>query len=438
MRKLGWLARLAWLVPFGARRAGLPNRHFLISVTVLGVAISLATTVCCLVATAKTGIESVFQSLHAHVSLLPPSGVKESQASCELCKNPEKVKTALEDLDILSISALREFSVKTQLSVTDEDGNVRGSRNLELTIRTVGGDSLHFGSDIDRFAFRKWPSYFQQFDRSLLFEQVHPPWALFSANLFFVEVDELWPGDIVDMRVQDPLRSRLPAGFEFKVRFLTYLTNVSRLSGLPQNLMLLSNAAASNSLPLPGQASGCQIALENPDLADEAARILREKRGSDSCVVTSWNEAASSGTRFIELLQKIRWVVAGIVLLLLYVLLNREMSRIVLIQRTALALLLESGMTEAGVTTLFFISGLYTWLAGSLLGTGLSLLAYRFSVPFIAESIGQFGIADISLNMNWQEPIAIVCSAGIATMLSTLLPSRKAARTDVAETLARV
>jgi lipoprotein-releasing system permease protein len=193
-----------------------------------------------------------------------------------------------------------------------------------------------------------------------------------------------------------------------------------------------------------GAVSGVRLKLDDLYAAPRIARELVAKM-PHQYTVSDWTRKHANFFRAIRTEKTVMFV---ILLLIVAVAAFNIISTLVMVvtdKQSDIAILRTLGMTPMKVMRVFIVQGTVIGMIGTLLGLagGISLaLNVETIVPAIEQAFGVeflpsdvYYISELPSDLHWSDVIGIGATAFVLTVLATLYPAWRAARTQPAEAL---
>ncbi|APZ42504.1 lipoprotein-releasing ABC transporter permease subunit [Acidihalobacter ferrooxydans] len=190
--------------------------------------------------------------------------------------------------------------------------------------------------------------------------------------------------------------------------------------------------------------TGLRLKLANVMQAPEVSSQLRQVLGPNYWV-TDWTQ---ENANFFHAVQTEKTVMFVILFLIVAVGVFNIVSTLVMVvndKQADIAILRTLGMSPARVMRIFIIQGTVIGLVGVLLGVAggvaLSLnvetivpaIEHLFHVQFLSPKV--YYISQLPSHLEWRDVLRVSLIAFVLTVLATIYPARRAARTQPAEAL---
>jgi len=190
--------------------------------------------------------------------------------------------------------------------------------------------------------------------------------------------------------------------------------------------------------------TGVRLKLDDLFLAPQIARQLQQEF-SGRYQTSDWTRQHANFFRAVQMEKTVMFV---ILLLIVAVAAFNIVSTLVMMvtdKHSDIAILRTLGMSPGGVMTIFMVQGCVIGVIGTLLGTiGGIILALNvetlvpaieqlFGIKFLAADV--YYITELPSDMRWSDVIKISSIAFILTVIATIYPAWRGARTQPAEAL---
>lgn len=258
------------------------------------------------------------------------------------------------------------------------------------------------------------------------------------ANLLHVNV-----GDKVI--IITPQATVTPAGILPKLRRFR-VTGVFEvgMSEYDHSIAIMHIDDASRLFKLDGRVSGLRLKLDNMFYAPRITRQLMQALGMDYWV-SDWTRQHANYFRAVKTEKTMMLIILMLIVAVAAFNIVSTLIMLVTDKRSDIAILRTLGVTPAKVMAIFIVQGTIIGLFGTLLGIvgGVALaLNIETLVPAIEQLLDTkflspdvYYISDLPSDLHWNDVIKIGVSAFTLTVLATLYPAWRAARTQPAEAL---
>jgi lipoprotein-releasing system permease protein len=209
-------------------------------------------------------------------------------------------------------------------------------------------------------------------------------------------------------------------------------------------LALVHLEDAARLFQMPGKVSGVRLKLDDifaaPDIAYQLRRSL-----PDEYIVSDWTQQHTNFFRAVEIEKRMMFLILTLIIAVAAFNIVSALVMVVTDKQGDIAILRTLGATPRSIMQIFMVQGTVIGLIGTLLGMlgGVSLaLNVETIVPFIEQLFGihflspdVYLISEVPSDMHWSDVIQISSVAFVLSLLATLYPAWRAARTQPAEAL---
>lgn len=191
-------------------------------------------------------------------------------------------------------------------------------------------------------------------------------------------------------------------------------------------------------------ASNIEVFVNDTDDADDIARNLQQKLGSEARVL-SWQQTNAQVFAALAVQRNVMVVILALIVLVAAFNIISSLVMLVNEKRRDIAILRSMGATRGNVQRVFMLAGTWIGLAGTLAGMVLGLIlaanieALRRGVealtgqPILIENI--YFLSTLPTKTDPMEVLTIVLVSVGLSFAATIYPARRAARLDPAEAL---
>ncbi len=251
------------------------------------------------------------------------------------------------------------------------------------------------------------------------------------------------PGDKVI--VITPKATVTPAGILPKLRRFT-VTGVFEvgMSDYDRGVAIINIDDAARLFQLNDQVSGLRLRLEDLFRAPLVTRSLRQELGGNYWV-SDWTRQHANYFRAVRTEKTMMFIILMLIVAVAAFNIVSTLVMVVTDKQADIAILRTLGITPAKVMLVFMVQGSVIGLFGTLLGVigGVSLaLNVETIVPALENVLGTkflspevYYISDLPSDLHTSDVIRIASAAFILTLVATLYPAWRAARTQPAEAL---
>jgi lipoprotein-releasing system permease protein len=192
--------------------------------------------------------------------------------------------------------------------------------------------------------------------------------------------------------------------------------------------------------------SGLRLKLADLYQAPQVARdISRQLSPYGSYYVSDWTEQHANFFRAVQMEKRVMFVILALIVAVAAFNIVSTLVMAVTDKRADIAILRTLGASPNSVMWIFIVQGALIGVIGTLLGmvggvlialnieTIVPFIEHLFGVQFLAKDI--YYISDLPSDLEWGDVIIITTVSLVLSLLATLYPSRRAAKTNPAEAL---
>jgi lipoprotein-releasing system permease protein len=195
----------------------------------------------------------------------------------------------------------------------------------------------------------------------------------------------------------------------------------------------------------PGAITDIQIRLTNPDLVSEVAGPLRQALAGQQVLVRDWRHANDTLISVLQVQKDTMFIVLGMIVLVAAFNVISSLIMLVKDKRADIAVLRTLGASSGSVLRIFLMCGAFVGVAGTAIGTiiGIVFCHNIVAIQHAVERItgGQvfdssvFLLTELPNTIDWGDVGRVIALGLGLSLLATLYPSWRAARTDPVEAL---
>ncbi len=195
----------------------------------------------------------------------------------------------------------------------------------------------------------------------------------------------------------------------------------------------------------PDAVTGFQIRVADPDHVEAVLPALARILAGRNLLVRDWRHANDQIIGVLQVQKDTMFIVLGMIVLVAAF--NVISSLIMLVKdKTAdIAVLRTLGASSGAILRIFLMCGAFVGVCGTVLGTALGLV-FCHNIVAIQHAVermtgGQvfdssvFMLTALPSQVDWQDVVRVILLGLVLSLLATLYPSWKAARTDPVEAL---
>ena len=217
------------------------------------------------------------------------------------------------------------------------------------------------------------------------------------------------------------------------------------LNDYNNSVVFLPLAAAQVFFQKPKAVTGIEIRLRDPDevgrVAAELAPLLRER----PVYARDWRHANDTIIGVLQVQKDTMFIVLGMIVLVAAFNVVSSLIMLVKDKRADIAVLRTIGASSVSVLRIFLMCGAFVGVSGTLIGTVIGVLFCHYIVAvqhFVERMTGGrvfdasvFMLSELPNTIDWADVARVVALGLLLSLLATLYPSWRAARTDPVEAL---
>lgn len=211
------------------------------------------------------------------------------------------------------------------------------------------------------------------------------------------------------------------------------------------SVVFLPLGAAQIYFQKPNAVTQIEIRMDDPNQVDQLAPKLAPLLADRRVLVRDWRHANDVILSVLQVQKDTMFIVLGMIVLVAAFNVVSSLIMLVKDKRADIAVLRTIGASSGSVQRIFMMCGAFVGVAGTLLGTIIGVVICRniIEIQRVIENITGGQVFDASVFMlstlpntiDWSD-VARVVALGLAlSVLATLYPSWRAARTDPVEAL---
>ena len=192
--------------------------------------------------------------------------------------------------------------------------------------------------------------------------------------------------------------------------------------------------------------SGLRLKLADLYQAPQVARDLSRQLGAyGNYYISDWTEQHANFFRAVQMEKRVMFVILALIVAVAAFNIVSTLVMAVTDKRADIAILRTLGASPNSIMWIFIVQGALIGVIGTLLGmaggvlialnigTIVPFIEHLFGVQFLAKDI--YYISDLPSELQWADVITITGVSLVLSLLATLYPSRRAAKTNPAEAL---
>jgi lipoprotein-releasing system permease protein len=192
--------------------------------------------------------------------------------------------------------------------------------------------------------------------------------------------------------------------------------------------------------------SGVRLKLADLYQAPRIARELgNQLRSSGAYYITDWTEQHANFFRAVQMEKHVMFVILTLIVAVAAFNIVSTLVMAVTDKRADIAILRTFGASPRSIMVIFIVQGALIGLIGTFIGgfcgvllalnieTVVPFIEHLFGVQFLAKDI--YYISELPSHLLWSDVITITVMSFVLSLLATLYPSWRAAKTNPAEAL---
>jgi lipoprotein-releasing system permease protein len=211
------------------------------------------------------------------------------------------------------------------------------------------------------------------------------------------------------------------------------------------NYVFLPIEAAQVFFQQPGAATQIEVMVADPDRVDATARDIRAALPGVPIRVIDWEQSNNSFFTAVQVEQNVMFLILTLIILVAAFNVISSMIMLVKDKTRDIAVLRTLGAGQGAVMRIFLMCGASVGVLGTLIGTVLGVL-FCWNIQSIQHLVEAatgtqvfnpevYYLAHLPAKLNGREVLQIIIMALTLSLLATLYPSWRAARTDPVEAL---
>jgi lipoprotein-releasing system permease protein len=209
--------------------------------------------------------------------------------------------------------------------------------------------------------------------------------------------------------------------------------------------VFLPLSAAQVFFQMPGAVTEIEVRLADPDRVFEVSRAIRERLAGVPVTVIDWQQSNNSFFAAVQVEQNVMFLI--LTLIILVAAFNVVSSLIMMVKDKTrdIAVLRTLGAGRGAVMRIFLMCGASVGVTGTVVGTVLGVL-FCWNIQTIqgwvqsVTGVNVFNpevyyLTHLPAKLDWHEVLQVIVMALGLSLLATLYPSWRAARTDPVEAL---
>jgi lipoprotein-releasing system permease protein len=217
------------------------------------------------------------------------------------------------------------------------------------------------------------------------------------------------------------------------------------LNDYNSSVVFLPLPAAQIFFQKPNAVSGLEIRLHDPDQVNAVGRELAPLLQGRPVYARDWRHANDTIIGVLQVQKDTMFIVLGMIVLVAAFNVVSSLIMLVKDKRADIAVLRTIGASSFSIMRIFLMCGAFVGVSGTLIGTIIGVLFCRniVAVQHFVENItggrvfdaSVFMLSELPNTVDWVDVGRVVALGLILSLLATLYPSWRAARTDPVEAL---
>jgi lipoprotein-releasing system permease protein len=219
----------------------------------------------------------------------------------------------------------------------------------------------------------------------------------------------------------------------------------SGLNDYNSSVVFLPLPAAQVFFQKPNAVTGIEIRLQDPDQVNAVGRAIAPLLRDRQVFARDWRHANDTIIGVLQVQKDTMFIVLGMIVLVAAFNVVSSLIMLVKDKRADIAVLRTIGASSFSVMRIFLMCGAFVGVSGTVIGTiiGVVFCHYIVAVQHFVEHItggrvfdaSVFMLSELPNTIDWSDVARVVALGLILSLLATLYPSWRAARTDPVEAL---
>jgi lipoprotein-releasing system permease protein len=219
----------------------------------------------------------------------------------------------------------------------------------------------------------------------------------------------------------------------------------SGLNDYNTSVVFLPLGAAQIFFQKPQAVTGMEIRLTDPDNISVVSRPLTELLRGRQVYARDWRHSNDTIVSVLQVQKETMFIVLGMIVLVAAFNVVSSLIMLVKDKRGDIAILRTIGASSGAIMRVFLMCGAFVGVSGTLAGTVIGIVFCRniHAIQHFVETVtgGQvfdrsvFMLSELPDTIDWSDVVNVVILALVLSLLATLYPSWRAARTDPVEAL---
>ncbi|MFL5288989.1 MAG: lipoprotein-releasing ABC transporter permease subunit [Rhodopila sp.] len=195
----------------------------------------------------------------------------------------------------------------------------------------------------------------------------------------------------------------------------------------------------------PNAITGIEIRLKDPDKVAAAARELAPLLKNRSVYARDWRHANDTIIGVLQVQKDTMFIVLGMIVLVAAFNVVSSLIMLVKDKRADIAVLRTLGASSFAILRIFLMCGAFVGVTGTVIGTLIGVVFCRniHAIQHFVETVtggrvfdaSVFMLTELPSTVDWGDVARVVALGLVLSLVATLYPSWRAARTDPVEAL---
>jgi len=196
---------------------------------------------------------------------------------------------------------------------------------------------------------------------------------------------------------------------------------------------------------MPNAINGLQLRVADPEHVERVLPAIQAALGRHEVLLHDWRHANDQIIGVLQVQKDTMFIVLGMIVLVAAFNVISSLIMLVKDKRADIAVLRTLGAGSGAILRIFLMCGAFVGVSGTAIGTGIGILFCRniVAIQHAVERISGGEVFDSSVFMltelpntiDWGDVARVVALGLVLSLLATLYPSWRAARTDPVEAL---
>jgi lipoprotein-releasing system permease protein len=217
------------------------------------------------------------------------------------------------------------------------------------------------------------------------------------------------------------------------------------LSDYNASVVFLPLAMAQIFFQIPNAITGLQLRVADPEHVDRLIPAIRVVLGTRQVLLRDWRHSNDQIIGVLRVQKDTMFIVLGMIVLVAAFNVISSLIMLVKDKRAGIAVLRTLGASSGAILRIFLMCGAFVGVSGTVIGALIGIMFCRniVAVQHFVEQVSGGQVFDSSVFMltrlpssiDWGDVARVVALGLVLSLLATLYPSWRAARTDPVEAL---